>query len=77
MEIIAIVIVIACAVIVAGVWLMTQAISAVWKSRIFWIVALATSMVLIPITAGLSVAAIIGILVLRFFLIGKVLNDSK
>jgi len=59
------------------IWLLTKTVSAIWRSRLFWAALLFLSIVAIPVTFGASFLVIAGIIVLRIFLIGKVLEDPK
>ena len=58
--------------IIAALFLLGLIVKTLWNSKLFWFAALALSIVLIPITAGLSPIALFLILLVRFTAVHKI-----
>ena len=77
MEIITTLLLAAAGLAIVCIWALTKVASAVWRSRLFWAACLFLSIVAIPVTVGATFVVVAAIIVLRIFLIGKVLEDPK
>lgn len=66
----------AIATIIAALFLLGLIIKTLWNSKLFWLAALALSIVLMPLTAGLSPIALFLILLVRFSVLHKVFTTG-
>jgi hypothetical protein len=62
------------AIIIAALFLLGVIVKTLWNSKLFWFAALALSIVLMPLTAGLSPVALFLLLLVRFALVHKALT---
>lgn len=62
------------ATILLVVYLTAKFAKWVWNTWVFWVLALAVTVVMFPLTAGMSPLAFIGLLVLRLVILGKIVG---
>lgn len=60
--------------IVACLFLVWVIMKALWNSKLFWFAALALTIVLFPVTAGLSPFALFVIVLVRLMLVSRAIN---
>ncbi len=62
------------AFVLAVVFLCWVIMKALWNSKLFWFAALALTIVLFPVTAGLSPFALFVIVLVRLMLVSRAIN---
>jgi uncharacterized membrane protein len=61
-------------IMLVAVLILCWVLKTLWGSKLFWIAALALTVILFPLTAGLSPLALFALIVLRLMLLNKAVN---
>jgi uncharacterized membrane protein len=64
-------------IMLVAVLILCWVLKTLWGSKLFWIAALALTVILFPLTAGLSPLALFALIVLRLVMLGKAFNPGN
>ena len=64
-------------VMLLAVLILCWVLKTLWGSKLFWISALALTVIMFPLTGGLSPLALFALIVIRLLMLGKVLNTGN
>lgn len=64
-------------IMLVAVLILCWVLKTLWGSKLFWIAALALTVIMFPLTAGLSPLALFALIILRLAMLGKVFNSGN
>lgn len=64
-------------IMLLAVLVLCWVLKTLWGSKLFWIAALALTVIMFPLTAGLSPLALFALILLRLVLIGRAFNAGS
>lgn len=60
-----------------GMYVISRLVAAAWNSTTFWVIAIIVTAIMFPVTAGFSPAVLVGLVVLRFALVGRAVTTTR